>query len=522
MLNSITILSLPRLFKLTQFKTGHDPLLNPPDPISGEFTDYPDIDKYGFNLSIVKVYHYNHGFVSGDIVSISGVEGNPGGIPNEKINNLHTVIDVALDEFTIDVGLTDAERLDVITAKVGGSEVYCSYNRPYETVNMTAGAMTFPTSTLIAMNRPTEHAGLPSVPVVVDTDKEYSVTMEGYNQKNSYKLEVPDDIPLMDTYYYSGAKQVAHPLNEALYSDDLHLRRQKSLETNVMMSTTDTRVSPVIDLDRTNMQVIHNMVDYPSKYYSTTGTPTVTLTCKKSIKNFSGKTIDFITRSGRHVSLPVTVLNKISNKITVTGDKCLELMNFASFVNDALKDIDFEVTVKPVSGYFDESQNNGSVHSKWISKLFVFDTECDGVEVKISSILYKDTNVRVYYKVRNSGIDSEFSQINWTAFNPYGVRPNETQKKLFKDTETPESTKAKVNTNDYEVTPGLPDNANTIKVRSSVNVDPRKIIADEWQTLTYSVQDLFKFDAIAIKVVLESNNPALTPLIDDISIICTE
>ena len=237
-----------KIIQADPIQTGHDPLINPPDPISGETTDYPDNDKYGFNKSIVKVYHYNHGFVSGDIVSISGVVGNPGGIPNEKINGLHTVIDVALDEFTIDVGLTDAERENVVTAKVGGSEVYCSYNRPYETVNMTAGAMTFPTSTLIAMNRPTEHAGLPTVPVVVDTDTEYSVTLEGYNQKNSYKLEVPDDIPLMDTYYYPGAKQVAHPLNEALYSDDLHLRGQKSLETNVMMSTTDTRVSPVIDL----------------------------------------------------------------------------------------------------------------------------------------------------------------------------------------------------------------------------------------------------------------------------------
>ena len=262
------------------------------------------------------------------------------------------------------------------------------------------------------------------------------------------------------------------------------------------------------------------MVDYPSKYYSTTGTPTVIIRFKDDIRSFSEKTLDFITRNGTHVSLPITNLNKISNKITVTSKNALQIMNLASFVNDALKDNIVEVDVKPVSGYFDESQNNGSVYSKWISKLFVFDTECDGIEVKISSVLYKDTNVRVYYKVRNSGIDSDFSQINWTAFNPYGVRPNETQKRLYKD--TPVSLEGKVNTNDYEITPGLPDNANTIKVRSSVNVDPRKIIADEWQTLTYSVQDLFKFDAIAIKVVLEANNPALTPLLDDISVICTE
>ena len=510
-----------KIIQADPIQTGHDPLINPPDSISGVSQDYPDIDKYGFNHSIVKVYHYNHGFVSGDLVTLSGVEGNPGGVPNERLNNLHEIIDVSLEDFTIDVGLTDEERTKVVTAKGGGSKVYCSYNRPYETVNMTAGAMTFPTSTLITMNRPTEHAGLPSVPVVVDTDTEYSVTMEGYNQKNSYKLEVPDDIPLMDSYYYSGAKQVAHPLNEALYSDDLHLRRQKSLETNVMLSTSDSRVSPVIDLDRTNMQVVHNMVDYPSKYYSTTGTPTVVLTFKNSIQGFKEKTLDFITRRGKSISLPITDINNISKKITVTGNQALEIMNYASFAKETLQDNKVKVTVKPATGYFDESQNNGSAYSKWISKLFVFDTECDGIEVRISSIIYKDTNVRVYYKVRNSGVDSDFSQINWTAFNPYGVRPNETQKRLFREGED-NFAAGKVNTNDYEVTPGLPDNANTIKVRSSVNVDPRKIIADEWQTLIYSVQDLFKFDAIAIKVVLESNNPALTPLVDDIAVICTE
>ena len=510
-------------YPITSRILDKDPIQTGLDPITNTLNrDYRDVDKYGFNNTIVKVYHPNHGFVSGDLVSISGVRGTPGRIPNDKFNAVHKVIDVSLNSFTIELPLNSDERDRVKTEKAGGEKVYCSYNRPYETVHMTSGVMSFPSSKIVTMNRPTEHAGLPVQPVVVDTDKEYSVTLEGYNQENSYKLEVPDDIPLMDTYYYSGAKQVAHPLNEALYSDDLHLRRQKSLETNIMLSTSDTRVSPVIDLDRTNMQIVHNMIDNPSKYYYAEGVPTVVITLDDSIQNFNEESLDFITRNGTTVSLPITNLNKISKKITVTGKNVLQIMNLASFVNDELKNNIFKVDVAPVSGYMDESGNNGVAYSKWISKLFVFDTECDGVEVKISSILYKDTNVRVYYKVRNSGVDSDFSQVNWTAFNPRGVRPNETQKKLFKRREDGSNLRVKVNTNKFEVTPGLPDNAKKLKVRSSVNVDPRKIIADEWQTLTYSVQDLFKFDAIAIKVVLESNNPALTPLCDDIQVICSE
>ena len=231
------------------------------------------------------------------------------------------------------------------------------------------------------------------------------------------------------------------------------------------MSTSDTRVSPVIDMSRTNMLVTHNMIDRPYKHNSISGS------------NGSSKNI-------------------------------------------------FAVGGNEVSGYFDEGQNNGTAYSKWISKLFVFDTECDGIEVKISSVLYNHKDVRVYYKVRNSGIDSDFSQVNWTAFNPYNIAPNENRKKIItvKDdfTDVVSPAYLSVDINDYLPTPGLPDNVETIKVRSSVNIDPRNIIAEEWQTLTYSVQDLFKFDAIAIKVVLESDNPALTPLIDDISVICSE
>jgi hypothetical protein len=265
------------------------------------------------------------------------------------------------------------------------------------------------------------------------------------------------------------------------------------------------------------------MIDSPSKFYSVTGTPSVVLTFENPIKSFTGDKLEFVTKSGKHVSLPITSINEVSRKVTVTGNEALQLMNFASFLNDELTENVFAVSVQPVSGYYDESHNNGSSYSKWISKMFVFDTECDGVEVKISSVLYDAGDVKVYYKVRNSGITSDFSKMNWIPFNPHGVRPNEIQKKLIKEGgQLNTISTQKVNTNDYEITPGLPDNVDSIKVRSSVNVDPRRIIAEEWQTLIFSVQDLFKFDAIAIKVVLNSHNPALTPLVDDISVIATE
>jgi hypothetical protein len=44
----------------------------------------------------------------------------------------------------------------------------------------------------------------------------------------------------------------------------------------------------------------------------------------------------------------------------------------------------------------------------------------------------------------------------------------------------------------------------------------------EWQELTWTIQDVAKFDGVAIKIVMTESNPALAPLIDDIQIVCSE
>ena len=71
-------------------------------------------------------------------------------------------------------------------------------------------------------------------------------------------------------------------------------------------------------------------------------------------------------------------------------------------------------------------------------------------------------------------------------------------------------------------TPGLPDSVDLIEPRSSDTVNPDEIKADEWQSVTWSAQDLAKFDAVAIKIVMTANNPAYAPLIDDLQLIVSE
>ena len=44
----------------------------------------------------------------------------------------------------------------------------------------------------------------------------------------------------------------------------------------------------------------------------------------------------------------------------------------------------------------------------------------------------------------------------------------------------------------------------------------------DWQELSWSVQDLTKFDALSIKIVMTATNPAKSPVIDDMTITVTE
>jgi len=150
--------------------------------------------------------------------------------------------------------------------------------------------------------------------------------------------------------------------------------------------------------------------------------------------------------------------------------------------------------------------NEHSSYSKWISRLFLFENNCDGIELKLAACYYDKTSIRVYYRPRPIGFEGNITQENWTPFNP---------------TQTLNVTDVEGNVTSM-VYPGLPDNINAIQVRDSTNVDPRNLQPDAWRSLTFSVQDIPAFDALQVKIVMTQANPALAPLIDDMQLIVSE
>jgi hypothetical protein len=441
----------------------------PLDPIETNAT-VGSTDVFGDNPQVIKIYHPAHGLAPDDLVKISGIDGDVGSIPLEEINTLHTVINSSLNYFTV---MVDTPATTAVRA--GGTRALCSYNRPFEVINVYAGLMAFGTSQLTVENRAAEHAGVSL-----------------YNQPFQYRLDAPKNIKLMDSYYYTGARQVADEINEVKYRDSLHLQGRRSLETVIDMITTNSKVSPVIDLDRTNANVIRNLIDNPQPTDPIFGVTRTTLTFDDKFVSEMinvGDKLDFL-KGDEKISTKIEYANAETKKIRVKGKFAKSIDLDSSIDNNDLSEIGVTEIVSQGAAdeFIPETRSAGSVYSKWISRLFIFENLCDGIELKLSSIFYNNESIKVYFKPKTAGFDIEIANVPWIPFN-----------------ET-----------------GLADGIESIKPRSSDNVDPNIINSGEWKQLTWSVQDLAKFDGIQIKIVMTADNPAQAPLIDDLQLVVSE
>lgn len=438
-------------------------IVNNPIETNADGTD-SDSEIFGDNPSVVRVYHFKHGLERGDLVVLDGVVGNPGGIPNSVFNTVQTVIDSDINTFTVDVGVAATN-----SAKTGGNMVRCSYNRPYEILNVETGAIGFASTQVSNQVRTTQHAGV-----------------NGNNSGNQYTLDNPVDLPLAQQNYFTGPKQVANYLNEAKYSNSIG--GPNSLAGALVISTANPFVSPVIDFTRTNALITRNLINSPNENDAIYGTNTKTVTFNSDISAAGlsiGDTLTFNTNR----SVRISATNYAANKIQFTGQHIDQLTAISSFSDSTLQASGIQrVSDKTNGTYYPETDNRGSAFAKWISRLFLFENPSSGIEIKVSSIFYSTSDIKLYYKTRDIGYDGEMAELPWIPFNDTGL------------------------CNDVE----------KVTARSSNNINPVQISDDQWQSLTWTTQDIPNFDGLTIKIVMTTENPALCPLLDDVQIICSE
>ena len=188
------------------------------------------------NSTIVKVYHRDHGFESGgdSKVFFRGLENFAGYDASDVENSLFQVSNVGIDTYNI-VGPSRASD----TGFFGGSTVLASHNRKYEKLYTQIPYLQISGTTIDSMIRTTN-----IIPVDSNTQNYTSYSPTDYERTF-----------LNEEQYFLNQKVVASSINESLNNLD------GSLKYKFTLSSTESHLSPLIDLRYASVKTISNRVE---------------------------------------------------------------------------------------------------------------------------------------------------------------------------------------------------------------------------------------------------------------------
>ena len=192
---------------------------------------------------IVRVYHPNHGMHStSNNVVISGVpSGTFNGLTHSSLNSLYQAIsNITLDSYDVQVpGGVNATT----SGDIGSNACYATQNRLYDVMNLNLSTMSLPGTSISYKLRPTTGQSIHG------SEAEFSTA----SVANAGSVIANDNI------YCTSPKMVASQINETYEMSGL-----KSLYVNVQMETTNTKLSPLIDLQRISAYTIQNRLNSPT------------------------------------------------------------------------------------------------------------------------------------------------------------------------------------------------------------------------------------------------------------------
>ena len=200
--------------------------------------------------SIIRVFHPNHGMHgTNNNVTISGVSdsGDLNGLTADQINGTYTSIsNVTLDSYDINpadnVDYSDPISNPTSSGDIGGTTVVVTQNRLFDVLNLNLQTMTLAGTNLTYTIRPTTGRSING------SETEFSLTASA----NAI------DVIANDNIYFTSPQMVASGVNETR-----EMAGQKSLFVDCVMTTTNTKLSPVIDLQRVSAYTIQNRLNNP-------------------------------------------------------------------------------------------------------------------------------------------------------------------------------------------------------------------------------------------------------------------
>ena len=190
---------------------------------------------------VIRVFHKNHGMHgTNNSVTIAGIPtGTYNGIAHTAINGTYTSIsNITLDSYDITTAGTATASGDI-----GGTSVTATQNRLFDLANLSIQTLTVP-GTSINYNMLTTTGKS-----IHGSESEFTTT----TLSNALSITTGSNI------FFTSPQLVASQINETNRMGGL-----KSLYTNLTLSTTNTKVSPVVDTARMSMIAVQNRLNQPT------------------------------------------------------------------------------------------------------------------------------------------------------------------------------------------------------------------------------------------------------------------
>src|SRR5210317_1910428 len=337
-----------------------------------------------FNGSgVIRVFHKNHGMHSTtDNVTIAGVaSGTYNGIAHSDINGTYTSIsNITLDSYDVTTtGTADA------TGDVGGSTVTATQNRLFDVLQLQVGNVVHPGTTLTSTLRTTSGKSIHG--------SETAFTLQG--------TSAAENVVLGDNIYFDNPRMVASDINQTNQPVGT-----KSLVVNLTMSSTNTKLSPVIDLKRVNAFAISNRLNNPTVSFTDTFTG-------------DGSTTDF-TLSGTPSSVHLLSIKKDGKKLQPVDDFTI---SGSDLILDSAPASGSKVVAKltnTVDYEDDTATEGGSSAGSYITKSINLANPSTALDVRVAASVRSTSSIKCFYRLSGGEETRRIEDIPFTPFNTDG------------------------------------------------------------------------------------------------------
>tara|TARA_B100000035_G_scaffold167437_2_gene142844 strand:+ start:107 stop:1681 length:1575 start_codon:yes stop_codon:yes gene_type:complete len=182
----------------------------------------------------IQVKHINSGFQVGNVVKISGCDSGVGGLSAASINGDRTITKVDWTGYTFDAASSATD-----SAVAGGSLVKATKNIPFSLV--------YPHTATLQPKQTFLSAGIKAT-----TARSYAGSETSFQKQTSFSdVKLNENNTALNRFLVAYDSAEVSELGSGV----------KSLDFSFKMATIDSNVSPMIDLQRTSVSLVDNMID---------------------------------------------------------------------------------------------------------------------------------------------------------------------------------------------------------------------------------------------------------------------